>query len=389
VPLPLSTPFFLNHLRMSPTFRAPGSPGYRPGPIAADAARSRSRVAGWGDRPVKTKVLAARSAALAPSREKTQEYLDGIPEITKRFENAAELQGRRRDGRAGAARRRGGRCVRRLHPADGHDPRPSCPCQGHSGYITANDASALPLVQPAQADIETLRDSEATDAATAAAAAQAEYASQRTTAIVILVVGIAVPVSLGLVLASGIARGVRRLRRMAEALAAGDLTCSAGLTTRDELGRMGAALDTAVGELRSVVSSAEETSAQAGVVSGAEQMGASIREIASNAAEASEVAARAVWAAEQAKATEDIAQISDRQTTMAGAVEEQTATTGEMSRSVQEAAGGTTEIATNITGVSKAAAGSTTQALGQTRIAVDELSRMASELRTAVGRFTY
>jgi methyl-accepting chemotaxis protein len=83
---------------------------------------------------------------------------------------------------------------------------------------------------------------------------------------------------------------------------------------------MGAALDTAVGELRSVmssvVSSAEETSAQAGVVSGAaeevsrsvetvaagaEQMGASIREIACNAAEASEVAARAVWAAEQAR----------------------------------------------------------------------------------------
>ncbi|MCW2705726.1 MAG: Methyl-accepting chemotaxis protein [Blastococcus sp.] len=33
--------------------------------------------------------IAARSAALAPAREKTQEYLDGIPEITKRFENAA------------------------------------------------------------------------------------------------------------------------------------------------------------------------------------------------------------------------------------------------------------------------------------------------------------
>jgi methyl-accepting chemotaxis protein len=55
---------------------------------------------------------------------------------------------------------------------------------------------------------------------------------------------------------------------------------------------------------------------------------------------------------------------------------------------VQEAANGTTEIATNITGVSTAAE-STTQALGQTRTAVDELSRMASDLRTTVGRFTY
>ena len=76
-----------------------------------------------------------------------------------------------------------------------------------------------------------------------------------------------------------------------------------------------------------------------------------------------------------------VAQISDRQTTIARAVEEQTATTNEMGRSVQEAAGGTTEIATNITGVSTAA-DSTTQALTQTRTAVDELSRMAADLRT-------
>ena len=47
-----------------------------------------------------------------------------------------------------------------------------------------------------------------------------------------------------------------------------------------------------------------------------------------------------------------------------------------------------TQIAENIVGVS-AAAGSTTQALTQTRTAVDELSRMASDLRTSVGRFTY
>ena len=36
------------------------------------------------------------------------------------------------------------------------------------------------------------------------------------------------------------------MQEVAEALAAGDLTKSSGLTTKDELGRMGAALDTAV-----------------------------------------------------------------------------------------------------------------------------------------------
>jgi methyl-accepting chemotaxis protein len=83
-----------------------------------------------------------------------------------------------------------------------------------------------------------------------------------------------------------------------------------------------------------------------------------------------------------------IGQINDYQLTIASAVEEQTATTNEMSRSVAEAAGGTTEIAANIGGVSTAAE-STTQALSQTRVAVDELSRMAADLRTTVGRFTH
>ena len=117
-----------------------------------------------------------------------------------------------------------------------------------------------------------------------------------------------------------------------------------------------------------------------------------VKELAQETAKATEDIARRVEAiqgdtAAAVSAIEEIsaivAQISDRQTTIASAVEEQTATTNEMSRSVQEAAGGgTAQIADNITGVSTAA-DSTTQALTQTRTAVDELSRMAVDLCVA------
>lgn len=83
-----------------------------------------------------------------------------------------------------------------------------------------------------------------------------------------------------------------------------------------------------------------------------------------------------------------IEQISDRQATIASAVEQQTATTSEITRSVAEAATGTGEIASNITGVSTAA-DSTTEALGQATAAIAELSRMAADLRTSVAGFTY
>jgi methyl-accepting chemotaxis protein len=122
-----------------------------------------------------------------------------------------------------------------------------------------------------------------------------------------------------------------------------------------------------------------------------------VKELAQETAKATEDIAKRVLAIQgdttaAVAAIEEIssivAQISDRQTTIASAVEEQTATTNEMSRSVQEAADGAGQIAENITGVSTAA-DPTTQALGQTRTAVDELSRMAADLRTSVGRFTY
>jgi len=83
-----------------------------------------------------------------------------------------------------------------------------------------------------------------------------------------------------------------------------------------------------------------------------------------------------------------IDQINDISGTIASAVEEQTATTNEISRNVAEAARGTGEIAQNIAMVARAAEGTTAGAT-ETQEAAAGLSRMAGALRQLVGQFNY
>ncbi|BCJ40090.1 chemotaxis protein [Actinoplanes ianthinogenes] len=86
--------------------------------------------------------------------------------------------------------------------------------------------------------------------------------------------------------------------------------------------------------------------------------------------------------------TEVISQISGYSTTIASAVEEQTATTNEMSRSVGDAAQGSREIAAVIGGVSDAAANTTASAT-ETQRAAAQLADLSDRLRTLVGSFRY
>ncbi|HEY8720981.1 methyl-accepting chemotaxis protein [Pengzhenrongella sp.] len=83
-----------------------------------------------------------------------------------------------------------------------------------------------------------------------------------------------------------------------------------------------------------------------------------------------------------------IALINDYQLTIASAVEEQTATTNEMSRSVTEAATGSVEIAVNIAGVATSAA-SSSGVLAEMGASVGELARMSADLSAKVSAFTY
>ncbi|HWS33291.1 MAG TPA: methyl-accepting chemotaxis protein [Actinoplanes sp.] len=377
------------------------------------------------------------------------------------------------------------------------------------------DSEAMPIVEKMAADMAELDQTETADAAKNAHAAKTGYESSRNTQIVILVVGMIAAVGMGWFVASRIVASLKSVQDVAESLAAGDLTHSTGLTSNDETGRMGRALDQATASLRDTVrtiessalslagaseqmtstaaqiagsaqeasqqslavsSAAEEISRSVDTVSaGSEEMGASIREISQNASEAAQVAVEAVnlaaatsstmnklgessaeignviktitaiaeqtnllalnatieaaragelgkgfavvasevkdLAQETARATEDISRrvetiqtdtagaviaieqisevigrISDFQTTIASAVEEQTATTAEMNRSVGEAASGTGEISRSITGVAQAAQ-NTSAGVVETQQAIAELARMSTELTTMVSRF--
>ena len=149
----------------------------------------------------------------------------------------------------------------------------------------------------------------------------------------ILVVGLALSVTLGLMIANVMRRSVGEVKQAVVAMADGDLTVEPRVLSTDEIGQVAIALITSQAALRHVIAGvaetaqtvaaaaeqlsaantqvaagSEETSAQAGVVAsaaeqvsrnvqtvaaGAEQMGASIREIAQNANQAAKVAQQA------------------------------------------------------------------------------------------------
>jgi methyl-accepting chemotaxis protein len=83
-----------------------------------------------------------------------------------------------------------------------------------------------------------------------------------------------------------------------------------------------------------------------------------------------------------------ISRINEYQTTIAGAVEEQTATTQDMNLGINEAATGSTGIADGVTGLASTA-GQTASAMAETRHSADELRRMSDELLQTVGAFQF
>jgi len=122
-----------------------------------------------------------------------------------------------------------------------------------------------------------------------------------------------------------------------------------------------------------------------------------VKQLAQETARATEDISRRVEAiqedADQAgRAIADIAgvitRINEFQTTIASAVEEQTATTQAINAGVTEAASGSNLIAQNIAGVAEAA-GATAGSMSHARTSASELSSMSGELARLVGGFRF
>ncbi|WP_232014311.1 methyl-accepting chemotaxis protein [Cellulomonas fimi] len=164
-------------------------------------------------------------------------------------------------------------------------------------FTAARDELAQPSIDAMTEAATGLVESEKEGARDAAATAARDYRASRLQVVALLVLGSLVALGLGLAVSRGIVRGLDHVRRVTDALEAGDLTVTAGLTSRDEVGRMGASLDAAVGVLRGMVGTIEESSTS--LASAAEQMSATTSQIASTAQESSAQAGAVSAAAEQ------------------------------------------------------------------------------------------
>ncbi len=210
-------------------------------------------------------------------------------------------------------------------------------------FYGVNEAKASVHLEAVEEALLALQAIEVEDGKALRDDAQEAASAATRTIVLVLLAGLALAIALALYVSRLITRPLGRVNEVLGAVADGDLTRTASVDSRDEVGVMAANVNRAAESMRvavetigtsaralsgsseelstvsqQIAASADQASAQSNVVSaaaeqvsrnvqtvatGAEQMGASIREIAQNAQEAAKVAGSAVEVASRTNET--------------------------------------------------------------------------------------
>ncbi len=172
-----------------------------------------------------------------------------------------------------------------------------------------------------------------------AAEAYAEVFTLRNMMVVVIVAILLLGLLIAYTIARSIAGPAAVMVKAIEAAATGDLTVTANVTTGDELGTMGQALNKMLADLRAmmvkVVSGAEQTSASSGeVASAVQETAASVEEVASTA---NQFASTIETTSHNSQKMADLAQTTmDKTDQGAKQIEETVATMQSINRTVEE-----------------------------------------------------
>ncbi|OIQ95374.1 methyl-accepting chemotaxis protein III [mine drainage metagenome] len=195
----------------------------------------------------------------------------------------------------------------------------------HAFQLSTGDGRQAAL--KVEADIAGILSANTAEVAAAERNAQAQYGDTRTMLLILLAVSLLVAAAAASWIALNISRGLSQAVGLANAIAEGDLAQSVSISTRDEVGDLGTALNTMIDNLSNfafeVRSAAEQVaSGSEELSSSAEEMSQGASEQASSTEEASasveEMAANIKQNAENAAQTEKIARQSAKDAQASG-----------------------------------------------------------------------
>ncbi|GAA0301756.1 methyl-accepting chemotaxis protein [Kineococcus aurantiacus] len=211
-----------------------------------------------------------------------------------------------------------------------------------AGWAAANAEVAQPLVSAAADALDVVEAAENARAKAAADASADDSTRSRELIVAALVLGLGLSTTLGLLVVRSIVGPLRAVSASLEAVANGDLTVGATVTSRDELGQMADALERARDSVRSTISAISASSeslllASDQLTADSERIGGTAGETASAAASAADTAATvsasvstvAMGADEMQAAIRDIANGASEATAVAARADELAGRAGE------------------------------------------------------------